>query len=198
MHTNRRFAILSSTIHVSLAVFIGVSLLACTPPKDRIPDLDNPNVLYSEDHQDPIKKLQTNRPFDDSGFAYRQSFYVPVYSDIYVDNDNPKTLLSATLSIRNTSVSDSLYITKIDYYNTPGDKLKSYLDKPIELTPMGSLNYIIEKEDDTGGSGANFIVSIEAKHQDTVPVIQAVMIGHFSNKSFAFTSDAVAIATPTQ
>ncbi len=124
---------------------------------------------------------------------YQQLFYVPVYSNIYVDEDNPKVMVSATLSIRNTSLSNSLYVTKIDYYNTKGDFVRPYLTKSIELPPMGTLNYIVEKQDDTGGDGANFVVAIESEAGNVQPLVETVMIGTFSNKSFSFKSDSILI-----
>ncbi|WP_279378889.1 DUF3124 domain-containing protein [Psychrobacter sp. JCM 18903] len=108
----------------------------------------DPNVLYSEKHQDPIQELEMTTAVDRSQFAYKQTFYVPIYSDIYTDRDNRKVLLSATLSVRNTTLKKSLYINKIDYYGTDGTFIKSYLTKPIELPAMATLNYIVEKEED--------------------------------------------------
>lgn len=162
-------------------------------------NLDNPNVLYSKDHKDPIKKLETKNELNSESFQYHQRFYVPIYSDIYVDKDNPKILLAATLSIRNTTLENPLYVTKIDYYNTQGDFIRSYLDKPIKIPPTGTLNYIVDKDDDTGGAGANFIIDVEGINDSVEPVIEAVMVGHYSNKGFSFltTGRPVKSATDT-
>ncbi|WP_230658790.1 DUF3124 domain-containing protein [Psychrobacter sp. I-STPA10] len=181
---------LTPIVFIALCTAVG-SLTGCEKPSH------NPNILYSENHEDPIKQLETETVIADRDFAYKQTFYVPIYSDIYVDEDNTKVLLSATLSIRNTSLIDSLYVTKIDYYNTKGDFVRPYLDKSIELPPMGTLNYIVEKMDDTGGSGANFVVNIEADKDDTPPMIEAIMVGSFSNKGLAFKTDAVPIPNPS-
>ncbi|MGB2081975.1 MAG: DUF3124 domain-containing protein, partial [Psychrobacter sp.] len=140
----------------------------------------DPNVLLSEHQKDPIKELAITSDVDHSQFGYKQTFYVPIYSDIYTDRDARKVLLSATLSVRNTTLKKSLYINKIDYYDTDGALVKSYLDKPIELPAMATLNYIVEKEEDKGGSGANFIIEVEGVDETVKPVIEAVMIGNFS------------------
>ena len=153
----------------------------------------DPNVLYSEKHQDPIQELEMTTAVDRSQFAYKQTFYVPIYSDIYTDRDNRKVLLSATLSVRNTTLKKSLYINKIDYYGTDGTFIKSYLTKPIELPAMATLNYIVEKEEDKGGSGANFIIEVEGIDETVKPVIEAVMIGNFSNKAFAFSTEGTPV-----
>jgi hypothetical protein len=153
----------------------------------------DPNVLLSERQQDPIEELEVTSDVDRSQFGYKQTFYVPIYSDIYTDRDARKVLLSATLSVRNTTLKKSLYINKIDYYDTDGALVKSYLNKPIELPAMATLNYIVEKEEDKGGSGANFIIEVEGVDETVKPVIEAVMIGNFSNKGFAFSTEGTPV-----
>ena len=155
--------------------------------------LDDPNIMYTETHQDPIVKLETTAKVDRSKFRYKQTFYVPIYSDIYTDKDNRRVLLSATLSVRNTTLKKSLYINKIDYYGTDGTFLKSYVKHSVEIPPMATLNYIVEKEEDKGGSGANFIIEVEGIDDTVTPVIEAVMIASYSNKAFAFTTEGTPV-----
>ena len=173
---------------ISILLLVTMALLSGC---DQTPQ--DPNVLYSEKHQDPIQELEMTTAVDRSQFAYKQTFYVPIYSDIYTDRDNRKVLLSATLSVRNTTLKKSLYINKIDYYGTDGTFIKSYLNKPIELPAMATLNYIVEKEEDKGGSGANFIIEVEGIDETVKPVIEAVMIGNFSNKGFAFSTEGTPV-----
>ena len=156
--------------------------------------LDDPNVMYSAKHQDPIVELETTAKVDRSKFRYKETFYVPIYSDIYTDRENRKVLLSATLSVRNTTLKKSLYINKIDYYSTDGTLLKSYVKHPVEIRAMGTLNYIVEKEEDKGGSGANFIIEVEGIDDTVTPVIEAVMIADYSNKAFAFATEGTPVA----
>lgn len=163
-----------------------IGLSGCNPPEN------DPNILYSDEHKDPIKELEVDA-MPSNNMPFQKLYYVPVYSNIYGDEDSPKVMLSATLSIRNTSLDNSLYVTKIDYYNTKGDFVRSYLSKSIELPPMGTLNYIVEKFDDTGGDGANFVVAIESESDSISPLIETIMIGTFSNKAFSFTSDSIVI-----
>ncbi len=152
----------------------------------------NPNV--DQTGKDELESLELNHQIDPSQMHYEDLVYVPIYSDIYVDQQNQKSLLAATLSIRNTSYSDSLFISKIDYFNTEGTMLRSFINKPISLSPMATVNYVIEKDDDTGGAGANFIVEISAKNKDVRPIIQAVMIGaNGGNQGFAFAIDGYSL-----
>ncbi|MGO2622256.1 MAG: DUF3124 domain-containing protein [Psychrobacter sp.] len=81
----------------------------------------------------------------------------------------------------------------MDYYSTDGDLVKSYLTETIELPAMATLNYIVEKEEDKGGSGAKFIIEVEGVDETVKPVIEAVMIGNFSNKGFAFSTQGTPV-----
>lgn len=58
---------------------------------------------------------------------------------------------------------------------------------------MATVNYVIEKEDDSGGPGANFIVDLSGRKANMKPLIQAVMISHTGNKSFSFVTDGYSI-----
>ncbi|MCI5058013.1 MAG: DUF3124 domain-containing protein [Flavobacteriales bacterium] len=117
--------------------------------------------------------------------------YVPIYSDIYNRSANERFYLTATLSVRNTSYRDTMIIRKIDYFNTTGELVEEYLESPIYLNPMGSIDYVIDEEDKKGGSGANFIVIWSANNIKFKPVIQAVMISTSGPQGVAFTTDGV-------
>ncbi len=151
----------------------------------------NPNI--DKTGEDELKALEVKRVIDLDEQNFQDVIYVPIYSDIYIDQQNQKSLLAATLSIRNTSYGDSLFVSKIDYYNTDGNLVRSYIENPVSLPPMGTLNYVIERDDDTGGSGANFIVDLSSKNKEIKPLIQAIMIGQNGNKGFAFSTDGYSI-----
>jgi len=151
----------------------------------------DPNI--NQQGEDQLKSHEIEYPVDDSSLAYQDIFYVPIYSDLYMDETNQRELLSATLSIRNTSFKDSLIVSRIDYYNTEGSLVRQYLDNPISLSPMGTINYVVEKDDDTGGPGANFIVALGANTNNVKPLIQAVMINYSGNKALAFCTDGYSV-----
>ncbi len=151
----------------------------------------NPNV--DEAGQDALKSRELVDTIAESELQFHDVVYVPIYSDIYIDATTQKSLLAATLSIRNTSHTDSIFISKIDYFNTDGGLVRSYVSNTISIEPMATVNYVIEKEDDTGGPGANFIVELSARSQDVKPLIQAVMVGQDGNTGFSFVTDGYSI-----
>jgi hypothetical protein len=163
------------------------TILSC---QNQNPNIDDAGV-------DELESLAIANPIDTSKMNFHDIVYVPIYSDIYVSHQNQKSLLAATLSIRNTSYTDSLFISKIEYFNSEGNLVRNYIEGPISLTPMATVNYVIEREDTEGGSGANFIVEIRAKNINIRPLIHAVMIGdNGSNQGFAFAIDGYSILNP--
>jgi len=154
---------------------------------------ENPNPNLTSSGKDELVALEVDHNFNKLDQAFQDIIYVPIYSDIYIDQLNQKNLLSATLSIRNTSYTDSLFISKIDYFNTQGSLVRGYLDNLISLPPMATVNYVIERDDESGGSGANFIVELSSNNVNVKPLIQAVMVGENGNKGFSFTTRGISI-----
>lgn len=153
----------------------------------------DPNPNLNNQGEDELKSLEVDHQIDKGSMSYKDIIYVPIYSDIYIDTKTQKSLLAATLSIRNTSFTDSLFVSKINYFNTDGTLVRSYLDKAISLPPMATINYVVEKEDDTGGTGANFVIELSANSEDIKPIVQAIMVEYSGNKGFAFSTDGYSI-----
>jgi uncharacterized protein DUF3124 len=116
------------------------------------------------------------------------SLYVPAYSHIYSGNKERPFLLTVTLSIRNIDPANLIKVTLVDYYETQGKLLKSYIAKPISLNPLESLRYVIPESDESGGSGANFIVEWHSDKPVNRPIIESIMIGTQSGQGVSFTS----------
>jgi hypothetical protein len=117
-----------------------------------------------------------------------QRVYVPAYSHIYSGNKERPFLLTVTLSIRNIDPTNKIKITLVNYYETQGKLLKSYIDEPIKLNPLESLRYVIPERDKSGGSGANFIVEWHSDKYVNRPIIESIMIGTQSSQGVSFTS----------
>ena len=79
-----------------------------------------------------------------------QTIYVPVYSHIYSGDREHPFYLAVTLSIRNTDPKHAITILCVDYYDSKGKKLRSYLKEPINLDPLGSTRYVIKESDKSG------------------------------------------------
>ncbi len=117
-----------------------------------------------------------------------QTLYVPAYSHIYSGDRERPFLLTVTVSIRNIDPKRSIKVTTVDYYETQGNLLKKFLDKPIQLKPLESIRYVIPERDKAGGSGANFIVEWGSDVPVNSPIVETVMIGTQSQQGVSFTS----------
>ena len=121
-------------------------------------------------------------------FSQGQSFYVPVYSHIFIGNREMSFNLSANLSIRNTDPDQPLTVTSVRYYNSEGDLVKEHLAAPKTLKPMGSAYFFIPSSDTSGGWGANFIVDWSSRVPVNTPIIECVMTGMKGSHSISFIS----------
>nr|WP_242024418.1 DUF3124 domain-containing protein [Trichocoleus sp. FACHB-591] len=120
-----------------------------------------------------------------------QTLYVPIYSHIYHFNSQDRVMnLSATLSVRNTDLTNPIILTSVRYYNTEGQLLRQDLTGPVELKPLASTDFFVAANDDSGGAGANFIVEWVAEKKVYEPVVEAVMINSSSAQGISFISPA--------
>lgn len=141
----------------------------------------------------PVLNVENAIAEDLHGKTTGQTVYVPAYSHIYHGNRAAELLLSVTLSIRNVDQDNPITVSVVDYYETQGKLLKHFLNAPVTLAPLGSERYIIQQNDSTGGSGANFIVVWEAEKPTNPPIIETVMIGTQSQLGISFTSRGQAL-----
>ena len=133
----------------------------------------------SQKQQPDLKRETSLRSvtLDKTKVVMGQTVYVPIYSHIYHYNNQDDVMnLSATLSIRNTDLTNSIIITSVRYYDTDGKLIRQDIKSPVELKPLASTNFFIAANDTIGGSGANFIVEWVAEKTVYEPVIEAVMI----------------------
>lgn len=96
--------------------------------------------------------------------------------------------LSATLSIRNTDLTNSIIITSVRYYDTDGQLIRQDVERPVSLKPLASTSFFVAAYDTSGGAGANFIVEWVAEKTVSEPVIEAVMISTSSSQGISFVS----------
>lgn len=118
----------------------------------------------------------------------RKTFYLPVYSHMYISSDN-YIKLSISLSIRNTDFSEDLYVESIGYYNTGGKLVKNYIAQPHILKPMGSVDFNVDLDDMSGGNGAKFLVKFASKSKASKPIIQGIMSHIVGNNHVVFVTE---------
>jgi hypothetical protein len=138
---------------------------------------------------DPIHLFQASLADTPSTNAYvRRTVYIPGYSTIRILSGRGRIDLATTLSIHNTSRDKPLMLEQIDYHDTDGRLIHAYLDEPVALKPLGTIEIFVAREDRRAGAGANFVVDWAADGPISEPVIEAVMIGTQGNATYSFVS----------
>ncbi|HZQ72655.1 MAG TPA: DUF3124 domain-containing protein [Burkholderiales bacterium] len=134
-----------------------------------------------------------------NGFAQERSkgetLYLPIYShiwhgDVGRDGKPEKTLMSVSVSIRNTDLANPIRVTSAQYYDTDGKKLKEYIQKPSVIGPMGTQELFIARSDDRGGSGANFVITWSADAPASPPVVEGLHANLPGGRAIVFTTSA--------
>jgi hypothetical protein len=120
--------------------------------------------------------------------ALRHTVFVPAYSTIRLGSGKGIVQLATTLSIQNTSEENSLILLRVDYIGTAGNLLHRFLERPIAIRSLGSVQAFVAAEDTRGGTGANFIVEWATNGKMTEPLVEAVMVGTNGAQGFSFTS----------
>ena len=146
----------------------------------------SPGVI---DFRAQFKDSLTDLP-DPGELSAKGTVYVPTYSRVYGASSGEHKLIafSTTLRIDNTSATKPLVIERIEYYDTAGKLVQSYLTEPVALRPFGSIELVVPAEDVRGGAAANFIVAWAGAGPMAEPLVEAVMIGSEDNTSYSFVS----------
>ena len=139
---------------------------------------------------DPAKEFagSLTDPPPEAQRVVRGSVYVPAYAAIRIGGGKGRLELATTLSVHNVSRDTPLVIERIDYHDTTGRRVQSFLPQAVALKPMATIEAFVPAEDVRGGSGANFIVDWAATGPVARPAVEAVMIGAIGAASYSFVS----------
>jgi hypothetical protein len=129
-----------------------------------------------------------------TNLVLQDTTYVAIYSDIYSETKDTRFNLTATLSLRNTSLKHSIYINSIEYYSSSGRNIKEFLKKTIILKPMQSVEYVIEGTDNSGGTGANFVIKWSSTNKKVEPIFEGIMISTNGQQGISFTTKGISIS----
>jgi hypothetical protein len=113
-----------------------------------------------------------------------EMLYVPVYSNVYSGPKATPFQLATMLSIHNVDTRYSITILKVDYHDSTGKFIESYIKKPVYLKPLAHTFFYLKEYDTRGGPGANFIVKWRAEKKVNQPVVEALMYGARAGISF--------------
>jgi hypothetical protein len=137
---------------------------------------------------DPINwsKRMIDRPLNE--LLTHGTTYLSVYSQIYSQSEHRTHDLTVTVSMRNTTLTDTLFIEKAEYFNTAGKSIRTYFDQPIFIAPMETVEIVIDEIDQEGGTGANFLFNWRIKPESNEPLFEGVMISTSGQQGLSFTT----------
>ena len=85
--------------------------------------------------------------------------------------------VTSTLVIRNVDLVHPIIVTTADYRDSKGAHLKHYVNDPITVQPMASVEFVVTESDPSGGHSPSFIIKWKADRLVKAPVVESLVIG---------------------
>lgn len=167
---------------IVISLFILLFLFGACHEKSDVSSMSEINWKTKAVAKEDIKGLET---------IEHATSYLSVYSQVFNVEESRTQALTVTVSIRNTSQTDTVYVSSAKYYNTLGELIRVYFDYPISLLPLETDHIIINHTDNAGGTGANFIFEWCKKSDTTDPIFEAVMLSTYAQQGISFTTHGV-------
>ncbi len=151
-------------------------------------------ALFGCDQQQPGLELEeenwSSRAVDNvemDSLVHGKS-YLSVYAQMYSLTQKLKYNLTGMVSLRNVSETDTIFLLRADYFNTEGDKVRTYFDFPIYVLPMETLEIVVAQEDVEGGTGSNFLFEWKTPLNCPEPLFEGVMSSLQGAQGVSFTT----------
>ena len=116
--------------------------------------------------------------------------YLSVYSQVYSFSEERIHSLTSLISFRNTSEKDTMYLLRAEYYDEKGKSVKDYVEQPVFLAPLETLEILLTEDDLSSGSGNNFIIDWKIPKNSPEPLFEAVMNSTLGQQGLSFTTQA--------
>lgn len=127
------------------------------------------------------------------GLSSGETLYVPVYSNVYSGPKANPLQLAIMLNVHNTDPEHAITIVQVDYYDSNGKFVESYIKKPVTLKPFNHTYFYLKEYDTRGGPGANFVVKWRAEKKVNQPIIEALMFGTKAGISFTSSGQIITV-----
>jgi uncharacterized protein DUF3124 len=163
-------------------------------------------IIISYSCADPNRELKKERVnihevnqiyMESIDLSFRDTTYIPIYSEIYVQDEVRKLGLTSAISIRNTSIKDTIYLEDINHYNAQGDLIHKNLENILFLAPLQSIQYVIKKRDVEQGMESSIIVIWGANSSEVRPIFQGIMISAYGRHGVSILTEGVSISRST-
>lgn len=156
--------------------------------QEKIKQVQNQTKIKEEFDQNWNYRAYTYKATDS---LFHGNTYLAIYSEIYSRTADRSFPLTATVSIRNTSLQDSVFINRSEYYDTHGKVITTYFDRTIYVSPMETVEIIIAEDHIKGGSGGNFVFHWSSRNQKIKPLFDAVMVSASGQQGISITTHGI-------
>lgn len=160
--------------HLILCLSLIGLILSCEEPKTNVSSITPENLAK--------RAIKISK----SDSLVSGTTYLSVYSQIYSQSEHKTHNLTAMVSLRNTSIKDTIYLTKAEYFDTHGQSVKTYFDEPIYLAPLETTEIIINEKDISGGTGSNFIFEWNTPKNCPEPLFEGIMNSTMGQQGLSF------------
>jgi len=133
-------------------------------------------VFFAFDQQphDYAPQLETDYEFveiDPSILGYRESVYLPVYTESYFSVEDEYSSILASVHIENNSIIQPIYILSADYYDANGNRSQKLIERTIRIEAQQAIQITLDNAILTNSTGLNVIVDWGAGVIDKRPRI---------------------------
>lgn len=114
-----------------------------------------------------------------------QTLYLPIATS-YVTDDYSFNV-NSTIFIHNTDPDHAINIVKMDFYNTSGKLVETYLQQPMKLNPSAGTRLHV-KNTLTGEEGtvAHFVIQWQADTKVVEPLVRGLLMGARGTRGYSF------------
>lgn len=163
--------------HIILILFIISAIFSCED--------SNPNISSINPENWAKRNININKT--DSLVSGKT--YLSIYSQIYSQSEHKTHNLTAMVSLRNTSIKDTIYLLKAEYFDTHGKSVRTYFNQSIYLAPLETTEIIIDEKDISGGTGSNFIFDWKTPKNCPEPLFEGIMNSTMGQQGLSFVTE---------
>jgi hypothetical protein len=117
-----------------------------------------------------------------------QTLYVPCLTS-YMSGDY-SFAVRTTIFIRNTDPDNAIDIVRIDFYNTSGQLVSQYLEKPLKLNPSAATRVHVKAPlSGEEGTATHFVIQWQAGVKVVEPIVRGLMIASAGTRGYSFETE---------
>ena len=116
-----------------------------------------------------------------------QTLYLPIATNYMKDDVSFR--VTAEVIIHNTDPDHAINLVKMDFYDTDGKLVKSYLQEPLKLNPASGRRFRVKDSvPDAAGAAAHFIIQWQADNKVVAPLVSGLLLGSRGTRGYAITT----------